>query len=168
MVASIDTVSDCDSQSVCRNFYKFSKFNFSGFQPPNLLNFFYGSVCVSSMWLIPCHVPHVHMSTCTRGTWHVVTHVEETYTESHKKIWVDLVNGSHRNCTLKLLLSCSWTKGQRLGRGDKNPKRLVERVRLAEHSLKSLTSSFSMSAPLGALVLLVASDVSVYVCLSPC
>ena len=76
---------------------------------------------------------HVHVPTCTWGTWHVVHHVEETHTESHTKIWVDSVNGSHRNCTLKLLLSCSWARGQA---HIQHPKRLVERERLAARSLK--------------------------------
>ena len=53
-----------------------------------------------------------HVPSCTWGTWHIVDHIEETYTESHKKISVDSVNGSHRNSTLKLFLSCSWRRGQ--------------------------------------------------------
>ena len=81
---------------------------------------------------------HFGIKIGTWGTWHVVTHVEETHTESHKKIWVDSVNGSHRNCTLKLLLSCSWASGDRQANKptNKHPKRLVERERLAARSLK--------------------------------
>ena len=36
-----------------------------------------------------------------------VWNVEETHTESHKKIWVDSVNGSHRNST--------WKRGDKSG-----------------------------------------------------
>ena len=35
---------------------------------------------------------------------HVVSHVEETHMELHKKIWVHSVNGSHRNSTFKFFL----------------------------------------------------------------
>ena len=35
-----ESVSKSVSESVCRNFYRFSKLNFSGFRPPNRLKFF--------------------------------------------------------------------------------------------------------------------------------
>ncbi len=35
-----------------------------GFRPLNRINFFHGSVCVSSMWLTLCHVSHMHVGTC--------------------------------------------------------------------------------------------------------
>ena len=58
------------------------------------------------------HVTCVHVPACTWGIWHIVNHIEETHMESHKKNWVNSVNGSHRNSTLKLFLSCSWRRGQ--------------------------------------------------------
>ena len=44
---------------------------------------------------------------CTWGTWHVINHVEVTHTESHKKMLVNSVMGSHHNSTFKLLQSSS-------------------------------------------------------------
>ena len=83
------------------------------------LIFFYdknwGSYVFLLFWAHAFKKRHVHVPTCTWRTWHVVTHVEETHTESHKKIWADSVNGSHRNSTLKLFLSCSWRSVTLLG-----------------------------------------------------
>ena len=81
---------------------------------------------------------HVHMPMCMWGIWHVVTHVEETHTESHKKNLVDSVNGNHHNSTLNLLLSCSWASVTYIQTTTYNlhMKRLVERECLAARSLK--------------------------------
>ncbi len=38
---------------------------------------------------------------------HILDHIEETHTELHKIFLVDSVFRTHRNSTLKLLLSCS-------------------------------------------------------------
>ena len=111
------------------------------------------SSCIEQVLARAFKKRHVHVPTCTWRTWHVVTHVEETHTESHKKIWADSVNGSHRNSTLKLLLSCKcvaslvearckFQGGQTDKQTNKNPPRLVERVRLAARSLKTTKYNF--------------------------
>jgi len=80
---------------------------------------------------------HMHVPMCMWGTWHVVTHVEETHMESQKEIWVDSVFGTYRNSTLNLLLSCSWASvTSHKSTRKQNPKRLVEQEHLAARSLK--------------------------------
>ena len=121
---------------------------------------------------------YVYMPTCMWGTWNVVIHVEETHTESHKKIWADSVNGSHRNSTLKLFLSCLW-RSVTWAHASAVLWRHVPKLAQSNWRNSGATSKwnydgfrwpnwlkFSMSAPLGALILLVVSDPCMYVLLA--
>ena len=62
-------VSEWVSLWVCGNFHKFPQvFKVEFLWVPTTESaqiFFPGSVCVSSTWVTTCHVPHVHVDTCT-------------------------------------------------------------------------------------------------------
>ena len=84
---------------------------------------------------------HVHVPTCTWGTWHVVTHVEETHTESHKKFESIRLT----EAIVIPLWICSWVSHEQVWHtyiqqlityNNLHTKRLVERERLAARSLK--------------------------------